>query len=530
MYSRLNKICLQAVIIISLLLVLTVPSAARIYMAPNGSDASGTGTMENPYQSLRHIAQYVLTPGTGDTVIVMEGTYPSQGLVGFNFRVRGGGPDDYLVIMGDPAASSKPVIDADKSANVCLLLTADYSEPTNNNPEDDIAFIKLKDIVFTNSSQQCVNIDDGGHPDASHDSRGTPAHHIIIEGCEFSRSGIPYHGLKMAGVDTFLVKDCVFTDIQDPMLDMVGCHYGTIQNCQFIDADIAWQRGSGLVAKGGSSNITIDRCYFRACGYNGVNIGQATGSAFFRPPLYELDGEGETMDYEAKNIKVYRSVFVNIQNPIKFASSRGGGVYNCTFYCPVAYSENEPTSLAFMFNMYSFQTSVGGYDLVWPRDGEVVNNIAYYNGTWGYENWVIMVQSSTTLPETFLFSHNIWHNMQDPAESEPDWDLLANHYGCPQHDNDLTGDPQFITSNPSLPSHFQLTEGSPAAAIGTALNNEIYDHFNERYIDGLDYNNRAWSDPPALGAFGTASEAAPPIPPTLNAPFPAELGEIKDGN
>lgn len=525
MSFRPRNISIISIFTLLFTIIATGASAGRIYMAPDGDDSYGDGSIDNPYRSLAYIARYVLTPGTGDTVIVKEGTYPSQGLVGFNYRVRGG-PNDYLVIMGDPDGSSKPVIDANKSANVCLLLTADYSEPSNNNPEDDIAYIKLKDIVFTNSSQQCVNIDDGGHPDAAHDSRGTPAHHIVIEGCEFSRAGIPYHGLKLAGVDTFLVKDCVFTDIQDPMLDMVGCHYGTIENCRFVDADIAWQRGSGLVAKGGSSKITVDRCYFRACGYNGVNIGQATGSAFFRPPLYNLDGDGELMDYEAKNIKVYRSVFVNIQNPIKFASSRGGGVYNCTFYCPIAYNEADPTSLAFMYNMYSFQTSVGGYDLVWPRDGEVINNISYFNGSWGYENWIVMVQSATTMPETFLFSHNLWYNIEDPSSSEPDWALLASQYGSPQHDNNITGDPAFVNINPLLPEHFQLTEQSPAAGSGTQLSDKVYDWFNGRYLDRLDYNDRVWTNPPALGAFGMTVESGPPVTPALNPPTPPELGRI----
>jgi hypothetical protein len=182
-----------------------------------------------------------------------------------------------------------------------------------------------------------------------------------------------------------------------------------------------------------------------------------------------------------------------------------------------------------MFNLHSLQTSVGGVALAWPQDGRVINNVVVNYGSHTTENFVVWAQSAATLPATFLFSHNIWYNLQDPANSEPDWDLLADFYGEPQHDNNFTGIPMFAGgANLTEPEHFQLTEGSPAAAAGIDSGIQILDYFNNRYVQDLDYNNHVWSSPRSLGAFGMTVSGAPLSGPDVHKLLPADLQPIED--
>ena len=150
-------------------------------------------------------------------------------------------------------------------------------------------------------------------------------------------------------------------------------------------------------------------------------------------------------------------------------------------------------------------------------------------GTRTLNNLVIWTQSASTLPETFLFSHNLWYDLENPENSGPDWNYLANLYGSPQHDNDIIGNPLFAGGmNPELPEHFQLTEGSPAATAGAESSYQIYDYFNGRYLHDLDYNNRVWSSPRSIGAFGLTVSGAPLSGPDVHKLIPADLQPIFD--
>ena len=495
----------------------TIAFADRFYMAPNGSNDTGDGSRSNPYQTLSWIAGNALTPGVGDTVMVMSGTHAGDTrFVGFNYRVRGGGPDDYLVIMADPLGETRPLIDAADIANSCWSFTARYYDPDEDRPEDDAAYIKITGIDFANPIYYCINIDDGGS-----DSRTSPAHHFIIDDCLFTGGNEDRHGLKMAGVDTFLVQNCRFIDNIDAHYDMVGCHYGTIRDCIFITTTPVKSQGGGIVMKGGSDKILVDRCFFRTPGYCGVHIGQTTGIGLFRPPFSELDGDGDVMDYEAKNLTVYRCVFIDMTVPIRFINSIGGLVYQCSFYCPTDGAGELPTGVDYMINFHAFYTEIGGYPLTRSRDGRVINNIFSSYGSHTLNNFTVWAQVAYTSPETFLLSHNLWWNLQDPSDSEPDWDLLASFYGSPQHEGDIVGDPMYIGGSVmELPEHMQLSEGSPAATAGTEELVEVRDWFNGGYLHDLDYNNRVWSSPRSLGAFGMTVSGAPLSGPDVNRLLP----------
>ncbi|MGY5854276.1 MAG: right-handed parallel beta-helix repeat-containing protein [Candidatus Thorarchaeota archaeon] len=468
------------------------------YMSPTGNNSTGDGSRNNPYQTLSWIADNVLTPNTGDTVMVMSGTHAGDAsAIGYSCLVRGH-PDTFLTIMADPLGGTKPVIDGNDITETCWTFYREYHWPAPDLPQYDVAYVRVKGITFTNPIGHNVNITDGGMY-----SRTYPAHHIIFEDCDFSDPGPTSQCLKMAGVDTFLIKNCTFSGFEWASLDLVGCHRGTVVGCYFSNGPSAGGDGEAIHIKGGSKDVTVDRCYFNEVGYSAVIIGGLTGINYFRPPFYTNDGDGILCDYEAKNINVYRSIFRETGQPICFASSRGGGVYNCAFYCPTAYGD--PFGVTYMFRLYSFHTSLDGDTLVWPRDGEVINNIVVHNGSFSSYNMVVFTQSSTTNPETFLFSHNLWHNLDDPG-TVPGWDYLDGLYGSPQHDNDITGDPLFTDATPDTTFDFMLQTGSPAVAAGSTYVNIVYDWWNDEYIDGNDWDDTAWDNPRTLGVYASASD------------------------
>ena len=466
------------------------------YMSPTGNNSTGDGSRSNPYLHLSHITENVLHPGWGDTVMVMSGTYAAEiGWIGDDHRVRGH-PDTFMTIMADPLGETKPVFDAD-SLGIIWFFTAFDGTPLDN-AANDVAYIRIQGLSFTNSMLHGLSIDDGGSW-----SRTTPAHHIVIEDCDFSYSADTGQGIKLAGVDTFLIKNCTFSEVRDHLLDLVGCHWGTITGCSFENtrSTLIIEYGSGIQIKGGSANVLIDKCYFHTPGYAGMHIGQVTGEDYFRPIFSTDDGDGENCDYEVKNIDVYRSIFVDMINPIKWASSVGGGIYNCTFYCPEAYDGSNVTGLAYVYNMYAFHTYGAFPDtLVFAKDGEVINNIMSHNSSLGSLNFVVYTQSAQTNPESFLFSYNLWHDTDDPGNL-PAWDYLATLYGSPQHNNDLSGDPLFVEASPEADTDFMLQSSSPAVAAGSTYVNVVYDWYNEEYVDGYDYNGIPWDNPRSLGAY-----------------------------
>ncbi len=536
MFSH-KHLCTSLLILVVIVLGSGIAHADRFYMSPTGNNTTGDGSRNNPYATLGWIVRNVHTPGQGDTVMVMSGTYPGDPqVIGINCLVRGN-PDAFFTIMADPQGSTRPLIDANDLTETCWTFTANLSWPPSNDPTQETAYVRIQGIDFTDAQYHCLYIHDGGNYEMRY-----PANNFIIEDCNFSYAGeIPpgyYHLLKFAGVDTFLVKDCTFKESKVVMFDIVGGHYGTITNCYFTnteDSMVVWPKGSigggAIYMKGGSNKITVDRCYFKHLGYSGVYIGQSTGPSYFRPPLGTPDGDGATVDYEAKDINVYRSIFVDIANPIAFFASRGGGVYNCTFFSPLLWNDpGEPTGSTHMVKVHYLD--VTGGQTTYSRDAEVINNIWMFNSTYGEVHWPeawtnsnVYPQSSTTNLPSFLFSHNMWYNMANPDNSLPGWDYIAsNLYGAPAYDNDFANNPMFAGGmNPEVPEHFQLIEGSPAATAGLESGFQIYDYFNGRYLQDLDYNNRVWSSPRSLGAFGMTVSGAPLSGPNVYDLLPPEL-------
>ena len=459
------------------------PGQTRVfYMAPAplGSN-SNDGSRSSPYLHLSHITRNVLHSGWGDTVMVMSGTHGGDPHpMGADYHIRGH-PDTHLVIMADPQGSNRPVFDARVNSwpLVWSLVSQYRNPPDGGREEDDLAYIKIIGLDFEGGTSCNVMICGG----TAEPSFSTDAHHITIEDCGFGNvpHGGNYDGLRFIGVGNFLVKDCRFYAIERECFDIVGGHYGTITGCTFIKADttIRWAVGAGILMKGGSLKILVDRCYFEGMGYGAVYIGQATGLSYFRPVWNTPDSEGNLTIYEAKDIIIYRSVFNTCGVPVQFSATEGGGVYNCSFYNPLSYEmmapidaipcgpshpdpDNAPSPptggqyYPVVGNIAAHQVRIRnneGGGRTWSQGGNIVNYIFMYSSCRLAASAYLPVHATTrntegqVYPETFLFSHNMWWDLYDTTRSISEcWDYFDawGAFSTPQHDNNTTTDPLYL--------------------------------------------------------------------------------------
>ncbi len=185
----------------------------------------------------------------------------------------------------------------------------------------DCEHVTLRHVAVRGARINGINIDDGG-------SFETPARHIVLDGVTIENIGPRgnHDGLKMSGVDDFVLRDCRIAGWGGSAIDMVGCHDGVIESCSFV-ARRGHSQHHGVQAKGGSKGILIHRCFFdsrHGC-QRPVNIGGSTGLAYFRP---------KPTDHEATDITVAGNRFVGGLCAVAWATARGGRVHHNTIYMP----------------------------------------------------------------------------------------------------------------------------------------------------------------------------------------------------
>lgn len=513
----------SAILLVAFALIGSIPAVAkRVHMKTTGSDAAGDGTLENPYFTLGK-CMHALIPvdwdsaGTSDTIIVHGGTYGQQTGAGTDYSVafnygenacafRGINSARPAYIMGNPAdvaIGNKPVFTTSTAGQYVMQFNCrreagggwevSYPMPNGWHPQ----YIVIKNLSFGPFTLAAIYIADGGTY-----CRTTPTHNITIDSCDFY--GGPNgerHALKITGLDSMVLKNCTFRNMVQNGVDGVGVHYAHAYNNDFTDCGNA-----GFSNKGGSSYNLIEKNIFHDTNY-GVLIGQQTDMDQFRPPFGTLDADGDTMFYEAKDIEVYRNLFMNVYEPIKWDCAHGGKVNNNTFYSPNNYGTAPPAyGIKYIAEIHQNRYHDGTSNPSWTRstyshDGEFKNNICVFGRTYN-NNGPINVQTAYTIPESFTFANNLWYCTDPTARVLPNWEGLTGD--PPQHSNDYTGDAKFIRENPSIPTDFLISEDSPARGVGLVLPRVI-----------LDFLDRPYRDPGrALGAFEAQLSGAPPIAPT----------------
>lgn len=251
------------------------------------------------------------------------------------------------------------------------------------------AYVTLRNLAVRGASSNGINVDDGGTFD-------TPAHHLVLEKLHVADVGPTgnHDAIKLSGVTDFTVRDCLIEGWGGQAPDMVGCHRGLIERCQFV-GNKGFSQHTGPQSKGGSSRIVIRRCLFLDAAARGVQMGGSTGLAFFRP-------RGTL--HEAKQITVEGCAFVGCEAPVAYVGVDGAVVRYNTFYRPRKW----------VLRILQETTQEGFAPC---RNGRFEHNLVVFRRA---DVNVFVNIGPHTKPETFKFSHNLWFCEDRPGASRPD--------------------------------------------------------------------------------------------------------------
>jgi len=274
------------------------PVAAKAILpsAPAAADASPGKTVK--VASATELQKAVENVEAGTTILIAPGSY-SRGI--FLKSARGTPESPIVIAAADPAR--RPV----------------FSGWGEGAKLSHCAYVKLSGLEFTGFDNNGVNIDDGGDADR-------PSHHVILEKLTIVDTGPRgnHDALKMSGVRQFVVRDCRFEGWGGSAIDLVGCHFGVIERCQFLGRE-GDRTKNAVQIKGGSASILVQTSYFRDAGERIVSIGGATDLKYFRPV---------NANYEAKNVTVAGNRFVRGEAHVAWVTSTSSHVHHNVFYLP----------------------------------------------------------------------------------------------------------------------------------------------------------------------------------------------------
>lgn len=309
----------------------------------------------------------------------------------------------------------------------------------------DANYLHIEGFVFSGQTGNGLNVDDGG-------TYASPSRNLKIVGCIFENINATGNNdlLKMSGIDSFLITGCIFRNgaAGGSGIDMVGCHFGTIEKCRFTNLG-----SNSIQAKGGSSDLYISRNVFTNGGARALNLGGSTGLSFFRP----IDAR-----YEAARIRVIANVISGSEAPVAFVGCTEVVVANNTLLFPGKWVAR------------ILQETVDPSRFVPCGNNQFFNNLVIVDQRVSTEVNI----GPNTAPETFSFQHNMWYKTTQPTWSGPQ--LPGNKI------NNWVDDPLIVAD-----SLYVLEMGSPAISKGLSYGNEMV-----RDIDGKPFYSL-----PTLGAW-----------------------------
>jgi hypothetical protein len=314
-------------------------------------------------KSRDEFARALATAKAGTTISVAPGTYRG-GLSGAGLA----GTKDQPIVIAASEPKNPPVIEGSGGG-------LHLSSPQH---------VELRNLVIQKATGNGLNIDDGGSIDS-------PAQNLVLKNLVVRDIGPRGNtdGIKLSGIKNFRVEGCRVErwGSGGSAIDMVGCHEGIITGCTFAEA--TGEGANGIQAKGGSSQITIQRCRFENAGGRAVNIGGSTGLAFFRP---------RDATFEAKDITVEDCTFVGGIAPIAFVGVDGALVQHNTIYRPKRWA-------------IRILQETTGERFVPSRKGRFIKNVVVFQAD---ELRQLVNIGGNTAPETFEFAGNQWHCLDRP--------------------------------------------------------------------------------------------------------------------
>ena len=379
-------------------------TAAVILLAAARSQAQGVIVVENPIAFVHAVER----ARPGEVIKIHPGVYNGQ----FAFKsIRGTADKPITITAEDPA--NPPVFHGKKE---CLK----FANPS---------WLVLDNLILEGATVNGLNIDDG-------DSHRETASHITLRNLRVRKIGRGGNNeaIKPSGLNYFTVENCVIEDWgagDGQGIGMVGCHHVLIEGCTIGRGD-AGQKSVGIMAKGGSTDVTIRRCTFVQAGERGVLIGGRTGRMFFRPQANQR--------FEAERVVVEDCRFIGGETPVAFA-----GCIDCTFRFNTVYHPR-----GYLMRILREDP---GPEFDDTQRNAVTDNIFVFNAGSLRETFNI---GAATQPGSFTFARNWWYASDRPQRSHVQIPAteVAGVYGI---DPKLT-DPEA--------GNLSLKPDSPAKAVG----------------------------------------------------------------
>lgn len=415
------------------------------YLAADGSDNSGDGTIENPWFSLNKVWP-LLEPG--DTVYMRDGSY------GYTYRQyltgKNGTANARINIWAYPGENPHIVEPDDASfarnTGYVIYFKGDY--------------FHWKGIEISNYKQ--LNYDEMTFPFRSEDSDHNIFELLTVHDCGF---GIHIGGSSddnlFLNCDVYNIYDPLSTSMIDGSLvadpyedgDGFSIGYGGLGTTNTYRGCRAWNiADDGWDLWRSDSHVIIDRCWAWNCGYAPDGSIGGNGNGF------KL-GITETSTAWASNPPILRTITNSIAYGNRTCGVHQNGAYCAAeFYNNIAYKNGE-----FGFWMYSYN-----------KPHIFKNNISFDN-----KYTAAITAESTVEYNTFLIGVNQSNSSYNVSNS----DFLS-------IDASLLSSPR--QANGDLPKiqFLHLTTGSDLIHSGTDISSLTYDG------DG-----NLWHSPPSLGAF-----------------------------
>ena len=437
---------INKLLILFSVITITLNAQNTIYVATNGDDNSGNGTISNPYKTI----QYALNQSSdNDTIILRGGTYTSNEIrIEHNNITIKSYPDEWAVIQATTD---------DENITSCIW----YHEPT-------IVGGRLERLEIIGGYLYGVKLESDWNWGAPiPDRHGTKD--IVITHCKIHDTGRDC--VKMpSGCDSITVENCtifnsgigVSNDPNDPNaegIDLVNNDDVIIRNNFVYNTST-----SGIYSKGGSINTLIENNLVMNTGENGILLGFYTDEEWF-------DTLANPNFYENLNGIIRNNIIVNTQmDGIGLYAAYQPQVYNNTV---INAAQNNHAALFFNTG-YMWLDEIS--DMIEPPcvDVYVVNNI--FTVTSGRPNAQIRYYDDDTtsnMQGNCIVNNNLYYKDGGATFDDGiDWQTLD----LTTWQNSTTYDANTLETDPLLDANYHLTSASPCIDVALNVNNLTIDY------------------------------------------------------